>query len=246
VHNGLSRSYGRRELSNLLSMCDRVIFCADHLRVSTERRLGRSDERFTVVPNGVDELFLRASRTRPSDFNIVFAGNLSPEKGAHVMLEAVAELENMVGAPPASVTIVGASNYGNGGMDAYERQLRSMADRLRSPVEFMGWTSRHVVAEIFGRAGAVCVPSVYDEPFGLVVLEALASRTPVAVSDAPGPLEVIEGVGRVHHKADALGLADDLFALSTDNELWQQLSDAGAARARSFTWDAAIRGIIDS
>ena len=246
VHNGLSRSYGRRELSNLLSMCDRVIFCADHLRVSTERRLGRSDQRFAVIPNGVDELFLRARRTRPSDFNIVFAGNLSPEKGAHVMLEAVAELENMVGAPPANVTIVGASNYGNGGMDGYERQLRSMADRLRSPVEFTGWTSRHGVAEIFGRAGAVCVPSVYDEPFGLVVLEALASRTPVAVSDAPGPLEVIDGVGRVHHKADALGLAADLFALSTDNELWQQLSDAGAIRARSFTWDAAIRGIIDS
>ena len=58
VHNGLSRSYGRRELSRLLAMCDRVIFCADHLRVSTERRLGRSDPRWTVIPNGVDELFL--------------------------------------------------------------------------------------------------------------------------------------------------------------------------------------------
>ena len=133
-----------------------------------------------------------------------------------MLLEAIADLEKRAGAPPVSVTIVGASNYGNGGMDEYERGLRSMADRLRSRVEFTGWVSRARVAEIFGRAGAVCVPSVYDEPFGLVVLEALASRTPAAVSDAPGPLEVIDGVGRVHHKADSLGLADDLFALSTD------------------------------
>ena len=244
VHNGISRSYGRRELSNLLSMCDRVIFCAEHLRVSTERRLGRSDRRFVVIPNGVDELFVRATRTRPSDFNIVFAGNLSPEKGAHVLLDAVADLENRAGAAPIRVTIVGASNYGNGGEDDYERRLRRMADRLKSPVEFTGWASRHRVAEIFGRAGVVCVPSVYDEPFGLVVLEALASRTPVAVSDAPGPVEVIDGVGRVHRKADAHGLADDLFALSSDSQLWQRLSDAGATRARPFTWDAAIRGII--
>ena len=244
VHNGMSRSYGRRELSRLLSMCDRVIFCSDHLKRSTERRLGESPTRLEVIPNGVDEIFLRARRTVPLQFNIVFAGNLSAEKGAHVLLEAIADLEARTDAPPVQVTIVGASRYGSGGHDEYERRLRVMAERLSSRVEFAGWVSRQSVAEIFAGAGAVCVPSLFDEPFGLVVLEALASRTPVAVSDAPGPLEVIAGSGRVHRRGDARGLADDLVALSTDRELWQQLSDYGAARAREFSWDAAIRRII--
>ena len=244
VHNGVSRSYGRRELSRLVGMCDRVIFCADHLRVSTERRLGRSDPRLTVIPNGVNRRFFRPPRTMPAEFEIVFAGNLSPEKGPHVLLEAVRELESRPGAPPLKVTIVGSSNYGHGDMDEYERRLRDASQRLRSPVEFTGWVSSSKVAEIFGRAGAVSVPSLFDEPFGLVVLEALASGAPVAVSDAPGPLEVINGIGRVHHKGDAAGLADDLRALATDHQLWQRLSDDGSARAREFTWDATIRRIV--
>lgn len=243
VHNGVSRSYGRRELSRLVDMCDRVIFCADHLRVSTERRLGKSDPRLTVVPNGVDPRFFRPPRTMPAEFEIVFAGNLSPEKGPHVLLEAVRELENQPGAPRVKVTIVGSSNYGHGGMGEYERQLRDASDRMRSPVEFTGWVSSSQVADIFGRAGVVSVPSLFDEPFGLVVLEALASGTPVAVSDAPGPLEVINGIGRVHHKGDATGLADDLRALATDHQLWRSLSDDGSARAREFTWDATVHRI---
>lgn len=244
VHNGVSRTYGRRELTRMIDMCDRVIFCADHLRLSTERRLGRSDPRLTVIPNGVEPLFFRPTRTKPAEFEIVFAGNLSPQKGAHVLLDAVYELENQPDSPPVKVTIVGSSNYGHGSMDQYERQLRQTSHRLRSPVKFTGWESRSEVAEIFGRAGAVCVPSLFDEPFGLVVLEALAAGTPVAVSDAPGPLEVINGIGRVHHMGDALELAGDLRVLATDHQLWQTLSAGGIARAQEFTWDAAVRRVI--
>jgi glycosyltransferase involved in cell wall biosynthesis len=243
VHNGLSRSYGRRELLRLVSYCDRVIFCAEHLRASTERRMGRTDSRLSVIANGVDELFFRPPRTSPHAFEVVFAGNLSPEKGTHVLLEAIADLERRHGVDDVTVTIIGASNYGIGPMSEYEQRLRRMASDLKSRVEFTGWASRARVAEVFGRAAVVCVPSLYDEPFGLVVLEALASGTPVAISDSPGPLEVIDGVGLVHGKGDFAGLADHLYALATDQDRWQGLSDAGAVRARRFTWDAAIRGI---
>ncbi len=129
VHNPLSRSYGRRELRRLLGRADRVIFCADHLREATAKRVGRRRARgFEVVHNGVDDLF-RAPGPREApegEFVVLFAGKVAENKGVHLVIEAAEAVRERVGRP-VRVRVVGGSRYGAGGLDAYEVSLREAA-----------------------------------------------------------------------------------------------------------------------
>lgn len=244
VHNPLSRTYRRRELARLLDGADRVIFCADHLRADVESRLGRTDDRFSTVPNGVEEMFrATAPRTAPEEFTVVFAGRLAPHKGVHVLLEALAEWERRDPTARARVIVLGGSAYGGSAPDEYEQRLRALGNELRSVVEFPGWASRETIAQTFRDASAVVIPSLWDEGLPLVALEALASGTPMAHSDSAGLREATAGIGLVHRMGDAAGLADDLGRLAADGALWARLSAAGVERARGFTWTAAMRRI---
>lgn len=245
VHNPLSRTYRAHELRRLLASADRVIFCAEHLRAGVEARLGRSDPRFHVVPNGVEDTFFASEpRRRPEGFEIVFAGRLSEPKGVHVLLDAVAELEHHPELPALRVTIVGGSDYGGSAASDYERRLRARAKTLVSEVEFVGWATREQTAAVFQRASVIAIPSLWDEGLPLVALEAMAAGAPVAVSDSAGLVEAVGEVGTVHRMGDAGGLAAGLRALATGDGLWRARSDAGRARAREFTWTRAVERIV--
>lgn len=245
VHNPLSRSYSGRELRRLLRCADRVIFCADHLRAATAKRVGRrAASTFEVVHNGVDALF-RVPRPREvpaGEFVVLFAGKVAENKGVHLVLEAAERLRARV-ARPVRVRVVGGSRYGAGGLDAYEMGLRDVAARLSVPVDFVPFADRAAVAAEMRAASAVCLPSTWAEGFPLVVLEAMASGTPVVCSDSPGMLEAAGGVARVAPMGDVAGLADGLAALASDPGEWAERSERGRARAELFTWDAAARAV---
>lgn len=247
VHNPLSRTYGRTELARLLRGADRVVFCADHLRADVVRRLGgRADSRFEVVHNGVNPVFF-VDRPEPTDrFVVVFAGRLARHKGVHVMLDAVRLAAQRIGRP-VDVRIAGSAGYGaDGSMDEYERQLRTQAERLGLSVEFLGWTGPQQLADEFSRASAVCLPSLWDEGFPLVALEAMAAGAPVLCSESAGLREAAAGVGLFSAFGGTQAMADQLVALADDPREWQRRSSAGVARAHRYTWSdtaSALAGI---
>lgn len=237
VHNPLSRTYGRRELTRLLTTCDRVIFCAAHLRDGTERRLGHSDERFEVVPNGVDShFFAPADRERPERFTVVFAGRISETKGVHVLLEAV-DLAAKIVDDRISVRIVGSSTYGGGAASGYELDLRRRAATMDADISFVGWCDSTRLAHELAQASVVCLPSLWAEGLPLVALEALASGSPIACSDSAGLMEAVGEVGLVSPMGDAASLARSLVRLASDEAEWRHRSHAGVERARAFSWE---------
>lgn len=245
VHNPLSRSYGSRELRRLLGRADRVIFCAEHLRAATAKRVGRRRARgFEVVHNGVDDVFrVPGPREVPDgEFVVLFAGRVAENQGVHLVIEAVDLVRERV-ARPVRVRVVGGSRYGAGGLDAYEVWLRETAAGVGVPVDFLPFSDRHAVAAEMRAASVVCLPSTWAEGFPLVVLEAMASGTPVVTSDSPGMLEAAGGVALVAPMGDVASLVDGICDLASDPGLWRERSEAGRARASEFTWDAAARAV---
>jgi glycosyltransferase involved in cell wall biosynthesis len=157
-------------------------------------------------------------------------GRIAPWKGQHVFIEAFARA---FPTGPERAVIIGTPLFGE---DAYERELHELVDahELRSRIEFAGFRD-DVQAEL-ARLDVLVHASVTPEPFGLVVIEGMASGLPVVASAEGGPLEVIEhGVnGLLAPAGDADALARELARLAVDAELRSRLGAAARLRARAF------------
>jgi len=125
---------------------------------------GFAADRIYVKPNFVEP----DPGERPSaGDHALFVGRLTPEKGLSTLLEAWQRL-------PFPVPLVIA---GDGPMRG---QLESQVARKRlSAVHFTGRLGREEVYEAMKRAAFLVVPSIWQEPFGLIVAEAFACGTPV-------------------------------------------------------------------
>ena len=203
-------------------------------------RLASADRRFAsarIAMQGIPlELF--PPKAEPgaahSPFRLLYAGQLHRYKGVHTLMEAAA----IAGRVEFSVTVAGA------GDPAYEAELRAMADRLRLDARFLGRVGADAMGELYREADALAFTSVWDEPFGLTHLEAMASGTPVASVGHGGPGEFLvdNSNALLFKKEDPEGLAKCLRAFADDGDLRRRIAAAGR---RTVETDFSIERYAD-
>jgi len=145
-----------------------------------------------VILNGVD-LARWPFVARPRGDYAVWTGRLVPEKGPHLALEAA----SAAGLP---LKLAGPCPD----PDYFEREI---APRLDGH-EYAGHLSHCELAELVGNARVALFSPCWEEPYGLVVAEALACGTPVAAFDRGAPREILDsGSGRLAPAGDVAALA---------------------------------------
>lgn len=246
VHNPLSRSYGPGELRRLLGSADRVIFCADHLRRSVERRLGKRPlSNLETVHNGIDSRFqARFPRSATTDeFGILFFGRVVPNKGVHLVLRAATEAAKRT-RRPLRVRIVGSAEYSAAReLSAYEKKLRAEAATMDLPVDFIPFLPPEELLEVMQQSSVACLPSTWAEGFPLVALEAMATGLPVICSDSPGMVEACGEAAIIAPMGEVAGLSRGIADLAEEETLFTEMSGRGLSRASRFTWDRTVREI---
>ena len=137
--------------------------------------------RTQVVPNPLPAEFFADRAPGPgADGVIAFVGRLVPEKGADVLVRAVADL------PGTTLRIAGQ------GADA--GRLRHLAEDLgiSERVQLLGPQEQAAVRELLAAASVVCVPSVWDEPLGYSAAEAMAMERPVVATPSGGLVGLLD------------------------------------------------------
>ncbi len=193
--------------------------------------------RVGVVYNGVPATS-PSPRTTPRDgqFRLLFVGNLLERKGVKDLLRAVAT-------PAMKTRDIHLTMAGGGPVDAY----RSMASDLglADRVTFTGWLSQDEARALMVNSDALILPA-YDEGLPLVILEALASRTPVICTPVGSIPEVLQD-GRTAlfvTPGDEDGIAEAIVTLIDRPGLAADLSAAGAdLYDRLFTMEAFARSV---
>jgi spore coat protein SA len=186
-----------------------------------------------ILHNGADpEVYHPGSRSMIHAMDrcitILFVGRLIPQKGVHILLEAMRILEQL--AIPVRARIVGSAGFAVGGTSRYIGQLTSDSP---STVVFEDYKSGSAVAEFYREADIFCCPSIWNDPCPLVLFEALATGLPIVASRAGGIPEILAfGGGVLVPPEDAPVLADALASLATDRIRRIEL---GAEALRSFT-----------
>lgn len=118
---------------------------------------------------------------------VVFVGRLSAEKGVDKLLEAAIKLNRK----DVKVLIVGSLIYNVNIQDEYQQKLHRLAEQLGEQVKFTGYISQTELPIIYSISDITVLPSVWDEPAGLTMIEAMACGTPVITTNAGGIPEYV-------------------------------------------------------
>jgi len=174
---------------------------------------GIPGDRIVVLPTGVDRDAFGLPREPGSEarLRVTFLGSLVPLKGAHLLLEAWGRLAPEDRAR-GELVLRGPSDHAPEYVARLERAAKSVGATLA------GAATRDEVPHVLAATDLLVVPSLWFENRPLVLLEALATRTPVLASDLGGMVELVEeGItGWRFPAGDAAALAERLRALLHD------------------------------
>ncbi len=219
----------------------RIIAGASRIIVTTETYASTSANTWhitpDIVPVGADmrrffpdpEDRLRTRRRLGIDGNrvVLFVGRLVRHKGVQYLIEAMRRTQD-----GTRLMIAGDGEYA----PKLRRIARLQPDHSR--VTFIGDVPDSVLPSIYRAADVLVVPSTSRlEAFGISAIEAMASGTPVIVSDIPGVREIIEeGVqGMRAEPMDPLDLSDKINAMLDRASARQATAEACVLRARAFS-----------
>ena len=228
----------RHRVRKTISSTDLFIANSGYIRDWTLSEHQVPSSKFVIAHNGVDldafkprQEFL--SKTQP--VRVLFIGRIDPNKGPDIAANAVAELQkegHMV-----TLTVVGGLwFYGNAESfkDSFFQGLMKKIDEVNA--KYLGHVERGSVPEIVRQHDVVCVLSRTNEPFGLVVLEAMASGCAVIASNRGGLPEACGDAALLVDEADPVAVTDALRSFVTDRERLNEYKQKAISRAARQPW----------
>jgi len=181
-----------------------------------------------IAHSGINEDFLDPAPEAPWEWRLLYVGRLDPSKGVDTAVEAMMHLPAQAG-----LEVIG------GWDTAEEARLRGLASDagVAERVHFVGHCERAQIVEAYGRADALVFPVRWQEPWGLVPLEAMGRGCPVVATGRGGSAEYLRDEYNclLFDADDAEALADRLSRLGSDEALRARLRRGGLETAPRYT-----------
>lgn len=218
----------------------RILTVSDYIKRCVETIDSLSKKTITVY-NGIDlSLFKQKGILKryqlgfcTDDFIIVFSGRVNSEKGILELIEAMALLKDY---PRIKLLVIGSSFFGNvHDDDIFTGQLKARAESLEDRITFTGFIPYSHVPDYMLLADIAVLPSMWEEPFGLTVVEAMAAGLPLVTTRSGGIPEICEGVAIIIEKENIIdNLAKAIIDLFENPEKRKQMSKASLERSKMF------------
>jgi glycosyltransferase involved in cell wall biosynthesis len=244
-----------------LEKCDLIIGCSEFITDKIRRSFPEVASRCRTIYNGVDvNIFVpdeRHSRHERSPSRLLFAGRIWPDKGPHVLLEAFKkvietrpevqlELAGWKSGPPPefifSLTddpkVLDLAPFYHGNYFEYLREI--LPPHLWDQVSIQKELPHPELAEHYRMADILIAPSVWNEPFGMMIVEAMASGLPVIATRGGGIPEIVQDweTGLLTERGDSEGLAGAIMGLLDNDGLRESMGRRGRKRAMElFSWE---------
>jgi glycosyltransferase involved in cell wall biosynthesis len=210
-----TRHYSRLCVSRVARAARLVIAVSEHTKRDLVELLATAETKIRVVPNGVAETFRPDGPAESGDY-VLAVGTIEPRKN----LERLAAASRSLG---VELRVAGARGWGR--------------VELGSGVRELGRVSDEELARLYRGALCLAYPSLY-EGFGIPILEAMASGTPVVTSRGGATEEVADGAAVLVDPLDPDAIAAGIEEAASRRE---ELVPAGLERARSFSWSEVAR-----
>lgn len=192
-------------------------------------RQGVRAEHGTVVYGAIDtNAYVSASPLQATDgrvLRLLYVGRLTEDKGIHTAVEALARIVQRHSATRITLTIVGS------GDSRYENRLKGQARQLGVDryLSFVGAKPKEAMPSLYGEFDVLLFTSIWPEPFGRVLVEAMAAGLTVIGTATGGAAEILaDGENALTFQAgDADGLARQIMRLLERPALRHELAYRG-------------------
>jgi glycosyltransferase involved in cell wall biosynthesis len=208
---------------------EHVIFPTAFMRDGLKRK-GLSAQKTKIIYGAIDtSLYQRRNGSSDVQQNealsLLSISRLTPDKGVHTAIEALSYLRHQRDLSRLKLTIVGS------GEPEYEAYLRHLArqENVESMVTFLGAQPKEAIPGLYQQADIFLFTSIWPEPFGRVLVEAMASGVTVVGTATGGAAEItVENENALlFAPGDAIGLAEQIVRLVESPSLRQRLTTAG-------------------
>jgi len=192
------------------------------------------DEKISVIPLGVDTGIFKPAekRFRKDGYEILYVGYLYELKGVEYLIRSMALVARE--RRDVKLRIVGE------GPEKSRLMALTKALNLEERVLFEGFVPHTRIVRCYQKCDIFCFPTL-GEPFGKVVLEAMACGKPVIASNVGGPAEIIENerTGFLIPPAQPLILAKAILGLIADKQKMKKIGvNARTAVAQRYSWQS--------
>ena len=228
-HYGLAKGVTTVLANRVMGMAERGIvdiFLPNSQATAAGNGLVGSRQPFQVIPHFLPDIGLQGDSNPylaqlPGGDYLLFVGALGRLKGVDVLLRAYANLKN---APPLVLI----------GYQTPEWQTLS-ADCPSNVFVFENWP-RYAVMEAWRHSMMALVPSVWTEPFGMVVVEAMSTGRPVIASRIGGLVDLVDDgeTGFLVQPGDSLALQHAIEHLLANPDLRNQMGQAALCKFNDF------------
>lgn len=228
LHNEVTNDFGCKheiaQVKKVLGVSNYIVETLDRfLREHGED--GLKPEQKAVWRNGVDtsrfgsdeaKRKAKAFRTKygisDDDIVFLFSGRLTPEKGAEELLEAFTQVVDQV--PNAKLVVAGAFFFSSNIKSPFEQKLHDLASQpqIKGRIVFTGFVDYNDMPALYEMADVCVLPSIWDDPAPLAVIESLVSDKPLITTRSGGIPEYAND--------------DRAIILERDNQLVDHLAQA--------------------
>lgn len=142
-----------------------------------------------IKPLNLEEKsFLEKKYNIPQNKKIIlFVGRLCKEKGIEEVIKAISLLKR----EDTILLIVGANFYSSGIVSPYEEKLKELSKKIQKKVYFTGYIDYKEIVFLYNLADIVVLPSMWEEPAGMTIIEAMACKKPVITTYSGGIPEYV-------------------------------------------------------
>lgn len=220
-----------------------LVICVSDFISKSVKAIIPYDTKCITVHNGIDlnAFVIKFSHiTRQDvglnnqDFVIIYSGRINAEKGIKELTQAMNKLADY---PQIKLLVIGSSFFGNTtGNDDFTQKLQESIKDIQDKIQFTGYIPYQKVPSYLKLADLAVVPSMWDEAFGLTVLEAMAAGLPLITTRSGGIPEICEDVACIIKRENIIeDLAEAIVNLYKHPEIRANMSSQSIKRAQKFS-----------
>jgi glycosyltransferase involved in cell wall biosynthesis len=234
----------------IVDRADHIIAVSNFIKERILKHYPDAKNKITVIHNGVA---LRRFRLLPADDpklaqwrdklgleskakTIIYVGRIGPEKGTDVLIKAFAGIIQKY--PDLKLLVVGSSWSSESNPTPYVKKVVDLARSVSKNIIFSSFIHHNDLNYLYNLASICVVPSIWDEPFGLVNLEAMAAGCAVIASRVGGIPEIVQDgkTGLLFERNKEKELCDKMEFLINNPREQQSLSETGNRYAQNHDW----------
>jgi glycosyltransferase involved in cell wall biosynthesis len=228
---------------SIIQSYSRIITVSNYIKSRVLAINPELEDRISVVLNGIDlDKFHHFHQTkitrqtlglRTDERVIIYFGRTIAEKGFHVLLESFRKIET----ENCCLLIIGSNWYGSAERESIDTSIFEDASKKKRVI-FTGYIDYDLVPKYLSVGDIAVLPSIWEEPAGLVIIEALASGLPTITTISGGIPEYTSTnlsvlINRDNHLSDNISRAIDIM-FQNDKKL-ANLSSLGIMHSMKFS-----------